>query len=539
MTTRKFYEEIRKELPNIRTEVHRELLRMAFFSSFKDEITGAVIFGAEEIAKIYGTVPSRLFNAGDKLKEFLNLIPQEYWKLVLFNGKEWCKGQYQALLPHEVLNEDGMIEIKTGYKKIGDGKKRQVIFSWPEKIQALLNEELNDVSPKADKVYFVTGKLKNEKVERVFLKDRIEVATNEIELMDSPFAKEIGFYQNTLSTHSFNQIRDNAKEALDVINTLPVHVRDSQIRILGSVLECPKPVYTRSKSGNTPRLFGMGDNITSLKSSVRQVLTRWDEVDIRNCHISIACWLWNVPEMNKFLASGKSIWCELINYLRLPTVAKGTIKKAIYGIIYGQSVKNTILEVDALGFGMGNAFFRHPLIKELSEARNRFYKKAKIGEIIVDAFGTEHVITKDNKLTIMSILANSWEQVFISPIYDVAKTTTDFSIMLNMHDGCSIKWHDNSKKQYWINRINEAFAEKVEEFGINLSIEWKFVEASKIEEIKEEIKIEEAKEIVEEVITYLPAAKVTSTSVSTFNRAYDEILPFGIGSFLTSILGGG
>lgn len=502
--TKEFYEAIREEFPNIIYPPHRELLMRAFFSHCICNESGAVRFSAPEIAKCFGVEYSKAFNAGNKLKEFLALLPVGTATLLLVNGKEWVHGQYENLGPQDVLNEDtGLVETKNVFKKLGDGFERRVQFNWSDKVRDLINIELNDKSK--DKVYFVSGLKKNVAQERLFLRTTIEEASNKIELLDVEAAKEIAEYMNNLPVNSFNKLIENSEIAMKAINEIesPI-VRDQQIRILNSILESPKPVYVPSKNGKTDRLFGIGANLTNLKSTVRQQLTQWDECDIRSCHLAVAGWLWGVDSLNQFLASGKSFWDEILPFMGLTKASKGTVKNFLYGLIYGMSKKNLTDGIDSSFPGVvraGERFLSHPIVKDLLNARTAVYKQAKALGCINDAFGKAHKVTSANLTSVMARVSQSYEMVLLKPIFDLAKTTDDFTIQLYQLDGLSIVWNRKAHKDYWIERLNRTFKENADNLGILTNLDWKFVT------VQSDEKVEEVKEIVEEAITFLPEQK--------------------------------
>ena len=81
--------------------------------------------------------------------------------------------------------------------------------------------------------------------------------------------------------------------------------------------------------------------------------------------------LWKIPSLQNFLASGKSFWNLIQNALETDSVkAKGYIKEATYGLVYGMSKKNLVARLnEQLGSGMGEKFLEIDLIKDILEAR--------------------------------------------------------------------------------------------------------------------------------------------------------------------------
>lgn len=485
-----FREEVKKELPGIADlscgcpkTAHWEMLRTAMFSSYVDKETDAVRFGAEEIARAYGTVVSGNLKAGQKLQHFMGLLPEGTATQILIDGKEYCKTQWEAVDGVvEKVDENGMVTHHRRYVKKGDGVQRRVRFNWSEKIQSLIDDELNSKTPSSDKVYFVTGFKKNEKTERNLLRETIESATNEIELLECQVAKDFANYLNKAPINSFTQIVENGAKAIEIINTFPENVKKTQLRILASVLESPKPIYAPSCKGRTDRLFGVGANITNLKSEVRQILTEWDEVDIKACHLAVNGYLWDIQEVKDFLKTGKSFWKEILDWMGLPMSTKYLLKDEVYAVFYGMpevGTKNRINEKFPGLIRAGERFLSHPLIAAILKARKRIFKEVKRIGSVQDAFGISHSVDskdKDSVKSIVSRVSQSYEMLLLKPIFDLAETTDEFSITLLQHDGCSLKFHKADRKEFWMGKIDEAFNSGAAELNIDTRLEWKMVD---------------------------------------------------------------
>lgn len=494
LVTKNFREEIQKELPGVVTKPHWELLRTAFFSSYICKETGAVRFGAEEIARAFDTEPGTHFKSGVKLKEFLAILPPGCATLILTNGKEWVKGQYESSGPREVLDEEtGMVSFKNSFKRVGTGMQRRVKFSWPTRVQELLTAELNDKSAQADKVYFVTGFKRNVNKERTSLKQTVSDCLSAVALMDSPAAKYMAEYLNDLPTNSFTKLSDNADAAFKAISEIESDVvRDQQLKILNAVLESPKPVYRPSKNGKTDRLFGYGANITNLKKEVRHSLTKdWTEMDLRSSQLAIAAKLWNNKPLHDFLSDDKnSIWNEMYSYFNIlessavvKKFLKDALKERIYGIVYGESqdriingkvvgdkVEDEGLDVELSRIGIvngGKKFVKHPLMMQLLKCRQGYMTSLVEASYVKDAFGIKHEVNKKNVLSIMSRVAQSYEQMIIYSIFQLNYgNESDWTIVLLQHDGVSIKFHDAEKKDTWIAKIVEHVNNTAKEWDI-------------------------------------------------------------------------
>lgn len=485
LVTEQFRNEIQKYVPNCKLEAHWQLLRTAIFSPYVCKLTGAIRFGAEEIARAYKSEATSNFKAGNKLKEFLDILPEGLAELVLVNGNEWAKGQYKSL-------ESEIVNGKVKFVKVGDGLQRRVLFSWPDYIKELIEDELNDLSDINDKVYFINGNKRNVKHERKEVQTLVVESLSAVELLESPAASYMAGYLNNLPVNSFTQLLDNKELALAEINNIQSEVvKVQQLKILNAVLESPKPIYRPSKNLRTDRLFGTGANITNLKKEVRQALTKdWVEFDLQSSQLAIVSKLWNIPALKSFLESGVSIWSELLSYYGLNKASKevkSEVKKAlkerIYGIVYGESkdriangkIVNDKVEDEGLNialsrFGIskgGVKFLAHPLIKEILKARQTYMKYLLIAGVITDAYGKHHLVNKTNVLSKMSRVAQSYEQILIYGVFELTNDNNDdWSIQLSQHDGVSVKFRHSHTKQYWIAKICQYVNDRCKSYDI-------------------------------------------------------------------------
>ena len=264
--------------------------------------------------------------------------------------------------------------------------------------------------------------------------------------------------------------------------------------VLESVLESPKPTYKPTERSD--RLFGFGANITQLSKDVRKVLTQgWYEFDAKNMHLAIVAAQWGAKEMHKYLSSSKnSFWKMILEYLKVPYSDdnKWLIKKHVYGLVYGASKRNLIAGNDEIpglnpSFSKwndkaGEMFFNHPLIKDLYEAREEYYQICLNQGFVMDVYGAIHQVTRQNLRSKVSRVSQSVEQFLIYSIYELTNQTDDFSIMLNQHDGVSIKFHDEKTKRFWIENICEVFNKKAAGLNIPTFLEYE------LNEVKDEVK---------------------------------------------------
>lgn len=495
---------------------HERFLQTALFSTFIDKVTGATMFNQEMVARIANKVEKlkdNHFVAGPILNHLLELLPEGVATLyVNAAGYSYSPGQFataEEVNEYEVIKEGRLVMNSNPNRKIkiADGFCRQVTFSWPEEIKELLTVEKNKkLSKKSryEKVNIVTGELHTARKQTSNLKELEEEASEIIDILDNKFGQQIAQYMNELPVGHFEDLlsEEAINRTMKVVNTLPAQVREQQLNILNAIADQPKVFYRPSRNGNTDRLFGNGANITNLKKEVRKALTKdWVECDAKNLHLAIVAKLWNIDSLKEFLSLGKSFWFYIQNALQVEGEdSKKYIKEATYGLVYGMSKKNLEERLDSqLGMGMGKKFLNISLIKDILSARKEVINYHMNTGEIEDCFGTKFAVTKENILSLLSRVCQSYELKLIHSLFKVTDSTNDFHITLYQFDGLSIKFDAN--KEYWINELNNAFDEMALELDIFTSLSWSSTGEQSTEVTKEFI-ISAAKEYKIESVSH-------------------------------------
>ena len=520
---------------------HEKFLQYALFSPYRSQTTGAVLFDQETVARIVGKealLTNNHFVSGPYLGHLISELngevvldtssciytPKTEDKDLIHSGKvatlytdhlgrDFHPGlfatagelnEYEKIVKGRLvtdMNPDRLIKIE-------QGMCRQVNFSFSKEVLDMVEDELvGAISTKRNgKVYFVSGKPYTYYLNRKDTNSIEESVNNAVDLLDNEVSQQIAAYMNSLPIGLFEEIiEENLDSALlEIAHFIEdEEVKSQQLAILNGIADQPKVYYRPSKNNNTDRLFGYGTNITGLKKEVRKVLTRgWFECDARNLHLAIVAKLWKIPSLQNFLASGKSFWNLIQNALETDSVkAKGYIKEATYGLVYGMSKKNLIARLnEQLGQGMGEKFLQIDLIKDILSARTEAMSFYMNTGSIVDAYGKSFKVTKDNILSLMARVCQSYEQKLMLSIYKLTdKCNDDFFITLYQFDGLSIKFNCNKEK--WIEKITDTFNQAAVEMEIYTTLAWSFVdELERV--IEEEIPVIDTEEMVKAAEMY-------------------------------------
>ncbi len=299
-------------------------------------------------------------------------------------------------------------------------------------------------------------------------------------------------YLNSLKPQSFAPLRNNLAHAWNVASDLAArgelsrcgHVQTKQLLVHLST--CSRSMYRTIVDGNTDRLFACGESLCGLKKEVRQAYCAgWWDADLKNAQLAIVAKLWDIPEVTRFLETGRPIWSDLACHLGLETTdlarAKPILKEALYSLIYGMKVagltRGRLADLRKLGVSDPSSFFSHPVIAALLAAREVQFEKIRCNGGLFLCHGKWIDVSADNptllESNIRSALARQAQAVelqLIYPVYELAQKTQDFKVMLHQHDGVCITFRRRAAR--WRERINETVAGRAAELGIVTKLEW-------------------------------------------------------------------
>jgi hypothetical protein len=467
-------------------------------------------------------VKIRLFNRTTVSRHFRRHVAEAFpaleqdevgWRMMqyLFFGHARDRVTRKRLLSHATLAEiaghkGNPSNFKSGQflQKFRDTYFSADTFSWtphlsaekcrqvetlilPESLQRALTDEYARKHYSTGRIYFDTGETYSVKTQRRERRMMQKSATDAAREAKTREAREILDYLNNLPPHLFTRIVGlNHEAAVKVAMSLEKeNAREQQLNILKQIREQPQTFYRPVTDGNTDRVFGVGGGFTGLKREVRNALIQgWHKADLRSAQLAINAMLWDVPEIKTFLRKKhRSIWQELYEHFELTdeeaTRAKPALKTALYAACYGMGVrkigKNLTTELDKSGITRnGNLFTKHPLIKALLAGRKRAVTAIQRdggGRTCFGKWLSEFELTTPQ---ILAQISQAIELKIMHAIFEVAATTSDFTITLFQHDGIAVHFTDKSKAEKWKKRITRAVDTEAKRLAVETTLEWEF-----------------------------------------------------------------
>jgi hypothetical protein len=231
----------------------------------------------------------------------------------------------------------------------------------------------------------------------------------------------------------------------------------------------------------SPRLYTLGPTIHCLPRRLRKsLLSGCVSLDARACQLAIVARRWNIPGLLKFLETGRNIWKELLTYIGGDDSCKETLKPAIYGIVFGMTMwrlRQLLSGGDDKVPGLPDVkmvrlFLKHPLIKELLQARRARMDSLRRDRFIVDAFGRRFDYRGHDK-QLRSLLAQevqSYEVYLMLSLLPVFRAERDLTVISFLHDGVTV-WVPQDKRSRIVTRLKREFDKRAGELGFSTALE--------------------------------------------------------------------
>ncbi|MCS3750581.1 hypothetical protein GGQ19_001750 [Salinibacter ruber] len=282
-----------------------------------------------------------------------------------------------------------------------------------------------------------------------------------------------------------------------------IDARISALDQLSAIDRDPVPRYKPSYLGNTVRVFTSGYSYCNINKKLRQALQPdWIELDLASAQLAIVAHDWRVTEIEEFLRAGESIWKSLYDFMEwedecsVPMeVAKPSLKKGLYAAIFGAG-KSTIRKEMYSTFVEGafevgivasqrfmDRIFSHPLVKQLLRERENQIAEIEDNGKATDTFGREIRLSSDTDArSVLAQLAQAKELELLLPALDVAKSelhradeaeeSPRFWIVLWQHDGFSVHVRDQSRRDTYVKRFQEAVNSAVGDYHTRLEVDY-------------------------------------------------------------------
>jgi hypothetical protein len=478
------------QVPSVGTKRTNRKSRITLF----DRITVSAHF-REEVAKAFPALGDNLaywrmmnyllFGACDDRETGKRLLAHEFLadiaghKANISNFRSW---QFLERFRADVFGSDALQWTRHKPKK----KCRQVeTLILPATIAQALEDEYANKHYETGRVFFSTGEKFTRTRQREQRKQQQDQAlANAIEA-GSEEAREILDYLNNLKPHLFYRAyRKNHEAAEQAARLLPkAKARRQQLEILKHIAAQPQPFYQPSKKGHTDRVFGTTGSLPLLAREVRRAWTKgWHKADLRSAQLAINATFWSVPDLTAFLRNkNKTIWQELTDHFHLGSkeaaTAKGPLKTALYSLCYGMDVRKIAknLTNDFVEVGIqrtGSYLWKHPLMRSLQAARTRMTKKISKAQGAHTCFGKWLGTETLRPNQILALQSQAIELKLMHPLFTMAKTTSDLTITLFLHDGIAVHFTDKSRITSWQRRMNDEVKQVATTFNIETDLEW-------------------------------------------------------------------
>jgi hypothetical protein len=364
-----------------------------------------------------------------------------------------------------------------------------------------------EMGREGQKYYFDTGKLfsrQNAAKEKkttldLYMQDYKYFNLNETQSSIFFELKEVSL-NGRIYSQALNKNINLIKEAIENIELNPLKDKITleekkalQYKILDAIREDPRIYYRPTPLGRTPRLHQGSSCVLGLKSTVRKAFcSGWTEADLVNSQFVILAAILDAPLCKAFIQSRQNLWKYLHNYATGSSDDpdkryKSVYKYVIYGICFGTGktrLSMTLKQLNAL------KLMDCPIIKELLEKREVWFKKIKSDGYIKDVWGIIHKIepagTKKDiygnlvyakarwEGSLAGTLIQSIEMEIIEATFEQQKKTGEsfsWQIVLFQHDGIYISFNNKDRQKNVEEQIRKALKDRAEQVGKKLGLD--------------------------------------------------------------------
>lgn len=273
-------------------------------------------------------------------------------------------------------------------------------------------------------------------------------------------------------------LEQNLEAAIKVAKTKS----PQQLALLLSTLDSALPIYRPASLSS--RVFAEG--VQFFEKTVRKTsYPDWIDGDLVSCQLAVAASKLDIPTIREFLLSGKPVWKTFMDGMGIPeekqAEAKPFVKIALYSIIFGKRKDRderdleTELRTHKIPFAV--RFIDLPLIQDLIAAIRKAKQLIERDGGMQGAHGWLPVRAFKSADSHLATVIQSYETALIVPIYKLAvkekkSNNATFDIMLNQHDGVSIKLRPGANKDKVLARIKTVVEKRAEELDIPTSWVW-------------------------------------------------------------------
>ncbi|MEI6914037.1 MAG: hypothetical protein WCL39_02780, partial [Armatimonadota bacterium] len=345
-------------------------------------------------------------------------------------------GNCQRIPAIEILKDmqgHGLIgEVIDNYSYF-DRYCRAVELTLPPQLQEMIrNDQLTRNEMKKDPVFFSDGSNWNKyRVQGNRKEHKLAIQSSELS-PGHPLRHSIldQLHNNRVLNWQLERMNKVSDEISATIDAMDDRLRqETAARIYNGIKDDPYIGY--KGVDRSPRIYSSYPSILYAPREIKTILFRGTHsLDIQSCQIAITSSTWGLPQLKEFVASGGSIWDELMAYTGAET--KDPIKDFVNPLVFMAGM--TKLNEYAAKLPCSERIFSHPFIQEILEGRKRQMALLNGQGYLVDAFGRKLYIScnrRDNvnlnwweqseksKRSIISQVVQSYEATVMEQIFDV------------------------------------------------------------------------------------------------------------------------
>lgn len=424
----------------------------------------------------------------------------------------YCEGKTRALATN---NYKGYLFLQKFSKEIqhitwsdwsfAKNRCRVVDFPIDGRLEVLLSLDAHkDYEKEGGRIYFIGGNKFTTRNRNLELKKAQEKLKDELDDIRKcrkvrKGAAKIFLYMMKVDISHYTKIIDKNIDTVEIAINNRINLAETKKKVYLEIIDCLREIKKPMLHGvqNSWRLYDEGVSITGLPRQYRKMLCKgWTEFDIKSSQLAIVSSRWNIPSIHDFLSKRNSVWDLFFNVFSVSAdeyeEAKRFFKESLYSVVFGKAESSIAKEYDTVfGSGAGTKFSNIWLVRNLFDAREaeidrlanvpqgRYYSlvagltcnpsnffKTGMSKGELKKFEETGVMPYTQRKRITSAMAQEIQMVemaILTPVIDLAEKNSKYYVVtLWQHDGFSVKFSDDTKRDKYTKTIVNAFQSTID-----------------------------------------------------------------------------
>jgi hypothetical protein len=234
------------------------------------------------------------------------------------------------------------------------------------------------------------------------------------------------------------------------------------------------PVSFYGPTDRTSRIYSFSASVNFAHRSIRKAaFAGCHEIDQVAAQLTVVARIWNIPELEGFLAARQSVWEEFYEYLGVGEWAKPTLKAGVFACLFLMNYPGLVHRVAhghgtvaGIGVHAARRFFDHPIMRLALEGRERARQEILTNGYGVDAFDRRISLEGREIKSVICEVVQSYEQRIMAAILPIIKKDPNTRVVSYLHDGITVHCSDSRERDGRLAALASAIEREGHALGI-------------------------------------------------------------------------